>query len=160
MPKTVVIVGTLDTKGEEIAFVRDLIDRQGLTTRVIDCGVVGEPPFQPDVSRAEVARAGGGDLARLREGGHKDEAMRVMQQGLIVVVKRLWDEKRLDGIFGMGGSGGTSIETAAMRALPVGVPKVMVSTMGGGDVSAFCGAKDITFIPSIVDVAGFNRISR
>ena len=160
MLKTVVIVGTLDTKGEEIAFVRDLVAGQGLTTRVIDCGVVGEPPFEPDVTRAEVARAGGGDLARLKEGGHKDEAMRVMQLGLTAIVRRLWEERALDGILGMGGSGGTSIETAAMRALPVGVPKVMVSTMGGGDVSIFCGGKDITIIPSVVDVAGFNRISR
>jgi uncharacterized protein (UPF0261 family) len=83
-----------------------------------------------------------------------------MAQGLAVVVRKLYDEGRLDGILGMGGSGGTSIATTGMRALPVGVPKVMVSTVGGGDVSAYAGTKDITFMPSIVDVAGINSISR
>jgi uncharacterized protein (UPF0261 family) len=83
-----------------------------------------------------------------------------MGAGLTTVVRRLHEQGRLDGILGMGGSSGTSIATAAMRALPVGVPKLMVSTMGGGDVSAFAGTKDVTFMPSIVDVAGFNRISR
>jgi uncharacterized protein (UPF0261 family) len=122
--------------------------------------VLGEPAFTPDITRAEVAAAGGGDLVHLASGQHKDEAMKVMANGLAVVVRKLYDDGHLDGILGMGGSGGTSIATAAMRTLPVGVPKVMVSTVGGGDVSAYAGAKDITFMPSIVDVAGFNRISR
>lgn len=160
MPKTVVLVGALDTKGREFAFVRDLIHAQGLQTLVVDFGVIGEPAFAPDISRSEVAAAGGGDLTVLADGKHKDEAMRVMAAGLANVVRRLYDEGRLDGILGMGGSGGTSIATAAMRTLPVGVPKVMVSTVGGGDVSAYAGTKDITFIPSIVDVAGINSISR
>jgi uncharacterized protein (UPF0261 family) len=96
----------------------------------------------------------------LQDGEHKDLAMRTMAAGLADVVRRLYEQGRLDGILGMGGSGGTSIATRAMRALPVGVPKVMVSTVGGGDVSAYVGSKDIVFIPSIVDVAGINRISR
>ncbi|WP_322793168.1 Tm-1-like ATP-binding domain-containing protein, partial [Bellilinea sp.] len=160
MPKTVVLVGALDTKGREFAFVRDLIHAQGLQTLVVDFGVIGEPAFAPDIPRSEVAAAGGGDLAVLADGKHKDEAMRVMAAGLANVVRRLYDEGKLDGILGMGGSGGTSIATAAMRTLPVGVPKVMVSTVGGGDVSAYAGTKDITFMPSIVDVAGINSISR
>lgn len=160
MPKTVVVVGALDTKGKEFAFVRDLIAAQGLNTLVVDFGVMGEPAFVPDVPRSQVAAAGGGDLAALADGKHKDEAMRVMAAGLAQVVRRLYDEGRLDGILGMGGSGGTSIATSAMRSLPVGVPKVMVSTVGGGDVSAYTGSKDITFMPSIVDVAGINSISR
>ena len=86
--------------------------------------------------------------------------MESMAAGLAIIVARLHDKGRLDGILSMGGSGGTSIATRAMRALPVGVPKLMVSTMGGGDVSAYAGTKDITFMPSIVDVAGFNRLSR
>jgi len=85
--------------------------------------------------------------------------MRVMAAGLAVIVRRLFDEGRLDGIIGMGGGGGTSLSTAAMRALPVGVPKVMVTTLASGDVSAYVGTRDITLMPSIVDVAGFNRIS-
>jgi uncharacterized protein (UPF0261 family) len=160
MAKTVVLVGALDTKGEEFAYVKALIKKKRLSTLVIDFGVLGEPAFKPDISREAVVAAGGGDLALYRYGEHKDEAMRVMANGLAVVVRQLYDVGKLDGILGMGGSGGTSIATAAMRTLPVGVPKLMVSTVGGGDVSAYTGTKDITFMPSIVDVAGFNRISR
>lgn len=159
MPKTVVLVGSLDTKGKEFAYVRDIIRGQGLDTLVVDFGVMGAPEFSPDVSRLDVMRAGGGDPERLSSGKHKDEAMQVMAAGLAEVVRGLYEQGRLDGILGMGGSGGTSIATAAMRTLPVGVPKVMVSTVGGGDVSAYAGTRDITFIPSIVDVAGINRIS-
>jgi uncharacterized protein (UPF0261 family) len=160
MAKTVVVVGALDTKGAEFQYVKELLTQRGLQTLVVDFGVMGAPLFTPDISRAEVAAAGGGDLERLRSGEHKDEAMRTMAAGLAAVVRRLHAEGRLDGILGMGGSGGTSIATTAMRTLPVGVPKVMLSTMGGGDVSPFAGTKDITFMPSVVDVAGFNRISR
>jgi uncharacterized protein (UPF0261 family) len=160
MAKTVVIVGSLDTKGQEFALVRDLIQGQGLDTLVVDFGVLGAPAFEPDVGREAVAEAGGGDLAHLASGEHKDEAMQTMARGLAVVVRRLFDEGRLDGILGMGGTGGTSIATAAMRTLPVGVPKLMVSTVGGGDVSAYAGTRDVTFMPSIVDVAGINSISR
>jgi uncharacterized protein (UPF0261 family) len=160
MAKTVVLIGALDTKGKEFAFVKDLIEQQGLKTLVVDFGVLGEPAFEPDIGREEVARAGGGDLVHLRTGEHKDQAMKTMATGLAAIVRRLYDEGRLHGILSMGGSGGTSIATTGMRTLPIGVPKVMVSTVGGGDVSAFAGMKDITFIPSIVDVAGINRISR
>lgn len=160
MAKTIVLVGALDTKGKEFDFVKQLIEQASLDTLVIDFGVMGEPSLAPDITRAEVAEAGGGDLAHLASGEHKDEAMQVMAAGLVAVVRRLYDEGKLDGILSMGGSGGTSIATAAMRALPVGVPRVMVSTLGGGDVSAYAGTKDITFMPSIVDVAGINRISR
>ncbi len=159
MTKTVVLVGSLDTKGEEFAFVKAMIEQEGLKTLVVDFGVMGEPPFEPDVKRAELVEAAGGDLAYLASGDHKDEAMQTMATGLAVVVRRLYDQGKLDGIIGMGGSGGTSIATAGMRTLPVGVPKVMVSTVGGGDVSAYAGTKDITFMPSIVDVAGINSIS-
>jgi len=150
----------LDTKGREFAFLKKSIENEGLDTLVIDFGVMGEPVFAPDITRQEVAKAGGGDLAILASGEHKDEAMRIMAAGLAVVVRQLFDEGKLDGIIGMGGGGATSLSTKAMRALPVGVPKVMVSTLGGGDVSAYAGTRDITFMPSIVDVAGINRISR
>src|SRR5512136_3043515 len=160
MAKTVVIVGALDTKGEEFAYVKALLKKKRLKTIVVDFGVLGEPAFKPDISRGTVAAAGGGDLEHFRFGEHKDEAMKVMAAGLAVIVRQLYDSGKLDGIISMGGSGGTSIATNAMRALPVGVPKLMASTVGGGDVSAYAGTKDITFMPSIVDVAGFNRISR
>lgn len=160
MEKTVVITGSLDTKGREFAFLKELIEKEGLDTLVIDFGVMGVPAFAPDITRQEVAKAGGGDLAILASGEHKDEAMRIMAAGLAVVVRQLFDEGKLDGIIGMGGGGATSLSTKAMRELPVGVPKVMVSTLGGGDVSAYAGTRDITFMPSIVDVVGINRISR
>ena len=159
MAKTVVIVGTLDTKGEEFAFIKKLIEQEGLETLVVDFGVMGKPAFTPDVSREEVAAAAGGDLGYLAGGDRKDEAMQTMAQGLATIVEQLYEEGRLDGIIGMGGSGGTSLATRAMRTLPVGVPKLMVSTVGGGDVSAYAGTRDITFMPSIVDVAGINSIS-
>lgn len=160
MTKTIVIIGTLDTKGHEFAFIKELIEKEGHKTLVVDFGVMGKPVFEPEVGRDEVARAGGSDISLFASGEHKDQAMKTMAAGLAATVRKLYAEGRLQGIIGMGGTGGTSIATAAMRTLPVGIPKVMVSTVGGGDVSAYAGTRDITFVPSIVDVAGINRISR
>ena len=160
MPKPVVIVGALDTKGEEFRFVRDLIRSHGLETIVVDFGVMGDPPFEPDISHEEVARQGGSSLVELRTSEDKTKAMRVMTDGTVKIVRELYQSGRLGGLLGMGGGGGTSIATAAMRELPVGVPKLMVSTVGGGDVSGYVGTKDITMMPSVVDVAGLNSISR
>lgn len=160
MTKCVVLVGALDTKGAEFAFVRDRIRASGLQVLTVDFGVLGQPAFMPDIARSEVAKSGGGDLERLRSGAYKDEAMATMAAGLTIIVRRLFAEGRLDGIFGMGGSGGTSIATAAMRALPVAVPKLMVSTVASGDVRPYAGTRDITFMPAVFDVAGLNRISR
>jgi uncharacterized protein (UPF0261 family) len=160
MPKPVVIVGALDTKGEDFRFVRDLIRARGLETIVVDFGVLDDPPWHPDIPADEVARAGGSSLAELRASKDKTRAMQVMAGGLAKVVKDLYEAGRLGGILGMAGSGGTSIATTAMRGLPVGVPKVMASTVGGGDISAYVGTVDITMMPSVVDVAGINSISR
>ena len=157
--KTIVIAGALDTKGAEFAFLKGLIEQAGARTTLIDFGIYA-PQIGSEISHEVIASAGGGDLVHLATGQHKDEAMQVMAQGLAAVVRKLYDDGQLDGIISMGGSGGTSIACTAMRALPVGVPKVMVSTLAGGDVSAFAGSKDIMFIPSIVDVAGINSISR
>lgn len=158
--KTIVVVGSLDTKGPEFAFVQSLLERNGLDVLLVDFGVLKDPPMPAGFSSAEVARAGGGDLDVLRSSRDKAEAMRVMSTGLAATVRSLHSQGRLDGILGMGGTGGTAIATAAMRELPVGVPKVMVSTIGSGDMSPYLGSRDITVIPSIVDVAGLNRISR
>jgi uncharacterized protein (UPF0261 family) len=160
MAKTIVIVGTLDTKGHEFGYVKDLIEQYGLNTLVVDFGVLEEPVFKPDIDRYQVVKAGGGDLETLISGDHKDIAMKTMADGLSLVVRQLYDDGMLDGILGMGGGGGTSIATAAMRCLPYGIPKMMLSTMAGGDVSEYVGIKDITLMPSVVDVAGFNPISR
>lgn len=160
MARTVVIVGALDTKGRELAYLKQAIGSLGLGTLVVDCGVMGRPDFAADVGREAVFAAADADLARLASGDHKDEAMAAAAQGLAAIVKRLYEEGRLDGMVAMGGSAATSIGTAAMRGLPVGVPKLMVSTLAGGDMTPFVGTRDITFMPSVVDVAGFNRISR
>ena len=160
MARTVVIAGALDTKGEEFAFVKNLIAASGLTPLLVDFGVLGAPAIQADISNVEVARAGGGDLQHLRASRDKAEAMKVMTAGLTVIVRELFAKGQLQGMFSMGGTGGTAIATAAMRSLPVGIPKVMVSTVGGGDTSAYIGSRDIMIMPSVVDVAGINRISR
>ncbi|MDZ4769683.1 MAG: Tm-1-like ATP-binding domain-containing protein [Chloroflexota bacterium] len=157
--KTIVLVGALDTKGEAFACVKALIERAGHRAYVVDFGVMGAPMFTPDLTRAEVASAVGADLDMLNDGSRKDDAMRIMADGLAVVVRRLYDAGDLDGILGMGGGGGTSIACAAMRTLPVGVPKLILSTMVG-DIAPFVGTSDITFMPSVIDVAGLNRISR
>jgi uncharacterized protein (UPF0261 family) len=158
--RSVVVAGSLDTKGRDFEFVTQLLEQSGLEVIVVDFGVLGEPALVPHVSNREVASAGGGDLDFLRADQDKTEAMRVMQSGLTRVVAKLFSEGRVDGILGMGGSGGTAIVAAAMRQLPVGLPKVLVSTIASGDVSTYVGHRDIVVIPSIVDVAGVNRISR
>ena len=160
MPNPIVVVGALDTKGVEFQFVRDLIRDNALETIVVDFGVIGDPPFTPDVIADEVARAGGSTLAELRTKADKTFAMRTMSAGLARVVADLHATGRLGGILGMGGGGGTSIATAAMRGLPTGVPKLMVSTMASGDIAPYVGSRDITMMPSVVDVAGLNSISR
>jgi uncharacterized protein (UPF0261 family) len=159
MTPTVVLAGALDTKGREFAFVKSMIEELGVATLTIDFGVMGPPVYAPDIERSQVAAAANTDMDYLADGDHKDEAMQAMAKGLTEIVRTLYEEGRLQGILGMGGTGGASIATAAMRSLPVGVPKVMVSTVGGSDVSEYTGARDIIFIPSIVDVAGINRIS-
>ena len=159
MSKTIAVIGALDTKGSEFAFVRREIERRGHRTLVIDTGVIGEPGFEPDISAGEVAKAGGSGLAELRAQGDRGTAIGVMASGGAKVVQALHAEGRIDGVLSMGGSAGTAVGTAAMRALPVGVPKVMVSTVASGDTSGYVDTKDVVMLPSIVDVAGVNRIS-
>ena len=160
MGKPVVLVGSLDTKGEEFQFVRDLIHERGLNTLLVDFGVLGDPAIDADISSDDVALAGGSSLDELRQKEDKTLAMRTMTDGLSSVVAKLYADGRLGGILGMGGGGGTSIATAAMRELPTGVPKLMLSTVTAGDVAQYVGTRDITMMPSVVDVAGINSISR
>lgn len=157
---TVVLVGTLDTKEEECAWVRDAIERLGHAVLMVDVGTFSDDTESVDVSAEAVARAAGTTLTALREAGDRGAAMSAMAAGAATVVRGLYDEGRLDGILALGGSSGSSVAAAAMQALPVGVPKLLVSTMVSGDVTAYVGAKDILMMPSIVDIAGINRISR
>ncbi len=159
MSKTIALIGALDTKGADFAFVKRQIEEHGHNVLVIDAGVVGEPRFAPDISANALAEAGGSSLAALREQADRGMAIDVMTKGAAVIAKRLFDQGKMDGILGMGGSAGTIIGTSAMRALPLGFPKVMVSTLAAGDTTAYVGIKDIVLMPSVVDVAGVNRIS-
>ena len=160
MPKTVAIVGTLDTKGEEFAYLRSRIESAGLATLVIDCGVLEAPAFAPDVSRREVASAAGQRLEDLVATHDRGSSIAAMAAGAAVVVRRLFEEGRIQGLISLGGSAGTTLGTAAMRSLPAGFPKVMVSTLASGDTRPFVGTKDIAMLYPIVDIAGLNRLSR
>ena len=160
MSKTVLLIGTLDTKGREYEYVRDLIRARGLETFVLDAGVLGEPTFTPDSPAARTAEAGGGSLAELREKRDRGHAIEIMGLGARALAVKLAAEGKFDGVISMGGSGGTSIGSTAMQALPVGMPKVIVSTMASGDVGPYVGVKDITMMYSVVDVSGLNRLSR
>jgi uncharacterized protein (UPF0261 family) len=157
---TVVLAGTLDTKRAEYAFVRSrLRDVHGVETILIDAGILGAADAAADVSRAEVARAAGAEIGALAAAGDRGAAVETMAAGLSAVVLRLHAQGRLDGIIGLGGSGGSSLVTRAMRALPVGVPKLMVSTVASGDTRPYVGASDITLMYSVVDIAGINSLS-
>ena len=160
MSKTVLLIGTLDTKGREYEYVRDLIRARGLETFVLDAGVLGEPAFTPDIPAARTAEAGGGSLTELREKRDRGHAIEIMGLGARALAVKLAAEGKFDGVISMGGSGGTSIGSTAMQALPVGMPKVIVSTMASGDVGPYVGVKDITMMYSVVDVSGLNRLSR
>jgi uncharacterized protein (UPF0261 family) len=157
---SVVIIGTLDTKGEEIAFARDVIEAQGVDVRVVDVGVMGDPEFEPDTAAAEVAEAAGTSLERLREEADRGEAMEAMGEGAAAIARRLHEAGELDGALGLGGSGNTSIATTAMRALPYGVPKLMVSTMASGDVRPYVESRDVMMMYSVADIEGLNQLSR
>ena len=161
MSKTILMIGAFDTKGAEYAFLRQQILERGHTVMTLNTGVLGSTDlFEVDIEADVVASAGGRDLETLQVEQDRGEAMKVMSQGAPLVVQQLYGAGRFDGIVGMGGSGGSTVVTAGMRVLPVGVPKVCVSTVASGDTWAYVGTKDITLIPSIVDVAGINRVSR
>jgi uncharacterized protein (UPF0261 family) len=148
--QTVVLLGTLDTKGTEYAFLRERLLAHGVDVLLVDAGV-NEPSILPDIPRTELASG--------VEFGDRGTAVAAMAEGAERVVLQLHADGRLDGILALGGSGGTSIATRAMRALPVGVPKLMVSTVASGDTRAYVGAVDVTMMYSVVDISGVNRVS-
>ena len=160
MAKTIAIIAALDTKGVEAQFIAQIIRERGHRPLVIDVGVMAESSSPaPDIRAAAVAQAGGGDLDALRQRGDKAGAMEVMTRGAAAIAARLYAEQRFDGIIGLGGTAGTAIASSAMRALPLGVPKVLVSTVAAGDTRPYVGTKDLTMMYSVVDIAGVNRIS-
>ncbi|KYZ75672.1 hypothetical protein AXX12_10690 [Anaerosporomusa subterranea] len=156
----VVLLGTLDTKGQEFQYIRDIITGAGLGTVTVDAGVKGSPYFTPDIDNAAVAEAGGTSLFELQAKDDRGLAMAVMTRGAAKVVSELYENGEVAGIISLGGSAGTTIGTTAMQALPVGVPKVMVSTLASGDTRPYVGVKDICMMYSVVDISGLNSLSR
>nr|BBH93183.1 hypothetical protein KTA_13820 [Thermogemmatispora argillosa] len=156
---TVVLVGTLDTKGHEYAYLRERVRAEGCDVLLVDAGVKGTPLTQPDISREEVARAAGAEVAELAARGDRGAAVETMARGATAILTDLFAQGRLHGVLGLGGSGGSALVTQAMRALPIGVPKLMVSTLASGDTRPYVGAVDIAMMYSVVDIAGLNRLS-
>jgi uncharacterized protein (UPF0261 family) len=156
----VVLVGTLDTKGKEFQFVRDLLHQAGLQTVVIDAGVMQPPSFPPDISREVVYREAGTRLESVANRADRGAAIEAAARGCAKVVRQLHAQQQVEGVLGLGGSAGTTIATAAMRALPFGIPKLMVSTLASGQVKPYVGVRDILMMHSVVDISGLNRISR
>lgn len=158
--KTIWIIGTLDTKGAEFGLVRDLVKMRGHSVVLMDVGVIGEPQVLPDISAMRVAEEGGTALSDLRKAGDRGAALETMGKGAAVLAAKAHAEGKLDGVISLGGSGGTSIAATVMQTLPIGLPKIIVSTMAAGDTTPYVGVKDVTMMYSVVDIAGLNCISR
>jgi uncharacterized protein (UPF0261 family) len=156
---TVLLIGTLDTKGDEYAFLRDRLSAAGVDVLLADVGTLDAPRAEADITREEVAAGTGADLAALAEARDRGAAVTAMADAAAVLARRLHEEGRIDGVLAAGGSGNTAIATRAMQALPVGVPKLMVSTMAAGDTRDYVGARDVTMMASVADVAGVNPVS-
>ena len=152
----IILLGTLDTKGGEYEFVRDLLNAHGLATLAIDAGVLGPPRCMPDVPREQVFAAAGTTLEAVVKANDRGQAVEAAARGAAKLVAELHRQGQVDGILALGGSAGTTIGTAAMRALPFGVPKLMVSTLASGQVKPFVGVRDILMMHSVVDICGIN----
>jgi uncharacterized protein (UPF0261 family) len=156
---TVVLLGTLDTKGHEYAYLRERVREHGCDVELVDVGILGDPLVEPDVTRQEVASAAGADVRALAEAGDRGAAVETMARGAAEILSRLHAAGRLDGVASVGGSGNAAIASYAMRRLPVGVPKLVVTTLASGDTRPYVGATDLTMTYSVVDIAGVNRVS-
>lgn len=155
-----VLIATLDTKGPEAQYLKRLLQGLGLQVMVMDTGVMGEPLFEAEISRGQVASAGGREIEELVRLADRGEAMRVMMAGAACLAKELHAAGRLQAIVALGGSGGTAIGTAAMRSLPFGIPKVMLSTAASGNTRQYVDTKDITMIYSVADIMGLNCLTK
>jgi uncharacterized protein (UPF0261 family) len=157
---TIALLGTMDTKGDEHGFVAEQIRARGHETLIIDVGTAEPPRLAPHITREQIAQLAGMDLAAIVARHDRGEAVAAMSAAAPQMLAKLYEESRFDGVISLGGGGGTAIGTAGMRALPLGVPKLMVSTLASGNTTQYVGVKDIVMMPSIVDVAGLNRLSR
>lgn len=162
MTKYIAILGTLDTKGAEIGFLRDAVRAAGGLPLIIDTGVLDTPTIEADTTRHQVAQAAGSSIELLVQGGDKANALLVMARGANRVLRRLLEDDALGGVLSIGGSRGTALSTQAMQSLPVGVPKLMVSTMASGRnrFGPYVGTKDVTLMHSVADIVGINAVTR
>ncbi|MGJ8657299.1 MAG: Tm-1-like ATP-binding domain-containing protein [Akkermansiaceae bacterium] len=158
--KNIAVLGTLDSKGHEHQFVADQILALGHQVTLIDLGTGSDPQIKPDITRYDVAKAANLDLQPLLDAQDRGACVVAMAKAAPILVKQLQEQGKIDGIISLGGGGGTALATSCMRELPIGFPKVMVSTLASGNTAHYLGTKDITMIPSIVDVAGLNSISK
>jgi uncharacterized protein (UPF0261 family) len=158
--QTIAVLGTLDSKGQEHVFVAEFLKRKGFNTLLIDVGCLGEPLVPADVSAAEVAACSGEDWRAVFARRDRGESVSLMARAAPLFLAEAVEAGRIQGVISLGGGGGTAIATAAMRALPVGFPKVMVTTLASGDTAPYVGTKDVVLFPSVVDVSGINRVSR
>jgi uncharacterized protein (UPF0261 family) len=157
--RTALLIGTLDTKGEELEFVRERLRLAGVDAVLADVGTLEPPRARPDITREEVSAEAGVDVGALAAAGDRGAAIAAMARAAAALARRLYDEGRIHGVLSAGGSGNTAIATTAMQALPVGVPKLMVSTMAAGDTRDYVGGVDVTMMASVTDVAGINSVS-
>jgi uncharacterized protein (UPF0261 family) len=157
---SIYLLATLDTKGSEAAYVRDLLREYGVEVKLVDVGCLGSSTVAADVARQSLFAAGGYDLTELVRAADRGRAVSAAADSAARLIARLHSDGKVDGVLALGGSAGTTIGTAAMRVLPLGVPKLMVSTLASGQVRQFVGDKDILMLNSVVDIAGLNRISR
>ncbi len=161
MGKKIVILGSMDTKGEEYDFIKRHIEKAGCGTLTIDVGVINPPMFQPDITRKEVAEAAGENFEKLlSKGTTREKISPIMARGAAAIVKKLITEGKIDGIISCGGTQGSTLAALVMQQLPVGFPKMLVSTMASGNTSNLVGIKDITMMFSVADIMGLNRVSR
>ena len=159
MEKQLLVIATLDTKGREAAYVKDCIQRLGIHPLLMDVGTLGEPLAHPDITRGEVVEAAGYNLDSIK-GKDRSVAFEAVQKGGTILARRLFEEGKLHGVFGMGGGTGTAIVTHIMRSLPFGLPKVVLSTVASRDIKEYIGTKDIVMFHSVADILGFNEFMR
>ena len=158
--RTIVVLATLDTKGQEAEYLREQISAFGDRALLVDSSVVGEVAANPDISREEVSVAGGTPLSELLDQPTRERAAPVMAEGATNIIRGLVDRGEVHGIVSLGGTQGTTLSTHVMRALPYGFPKVMVSTMASGNVAPWVDIKDITMMFSVTDILGLNAVTR
>ncbi len=160
MKKNLLIIATLDTKGREAAYVRDSVQQRGIEPILMDVGTLGKPLTSPDISCEEVVRAAGYEPNDLRARNDRSVSIKAVQEGGAILAKRLYEEGRLQGLFGLGGGTGTAIVTSIMRTLPFGIPKLVLSTVVSRDVREYVGTKDIVMFHSVADILGLNEFMR